>query len=151
MRRELAAPLGFWAKVAQHETGLPEGEAFLMLSIDNWKTSTYGGSFVEVNRQTAAKLLANGTHKLATEDEQAQYYIKRNEKIRTRQLDDLKSKAAAVVYLPSPVPGNDLVTQTHPFPGQQPAAPQTATPTAAQTRGRKAETAKAEPVEKTEE
>ncbi|HXJ42616.1 MAG TPA: hypothetical protein VNH18_25270 [Bryobacteraceae bacterium] len=68
--------------------GLPctNGEALLLISLDNWSAQTSAGQFREVDQFQAAQLITGQTHQLATQEQAEAYYRDRDARIEKARL-----------------------------------------------------------------
>jgi len=69
----------YWAGVRESAVGLPE-ETWL-ISLDNREKGSTSGRVVQATRDTAAKLIFERTHRVATENE-IRAYLSEQEKVR---------------------------------------------------------------------
>lgn len=97
-----------------------------MASVENWQHNSFEGSITEVERETACKLLAKGTHRLADDDEKRSYYKETAKKRQIRALADSKDSSTAIERLTDQI-GMVLNTVAPPAaappPRQRPGAP----------------------------
>lgn len=68
----------YWAHVRNIEAGLPR--TVVLVAIDRWNPDEMNPRMVEASSDTAARDIANGTHRVACEAEQEAFYATRNAK-----------------------------------------------------------------------
>lgn len=88
----------YWAAVKQHREALTEPFPY-MVSIDNRLHGTVGGVVMQVARQDAARLLADGTHRLATPEEVAAH-LETQEQLRVEILQKERERRMLVLLQP---------------------------------------------------
>lgn len=85
----------YWADVSATESGIRE-RFVVMVSIHRPERGVKGGAVVEVERRLAAELIVNGSHRLATKEEERLYSAQQNADAQAR-IEEGRRKARIVV------------------------------------------------------